>query len=328
MTKRFCTLAVAGWLAAFAWRVGADEGVASADPAALFKQLDANGDGQISDDEAPAARRQLFKRLLRRADANGDGKLSEAEFATGMKEDRPDLPAEPPAGGGQPYAQFLQADSGEVFKRLDVNGDGKIEQSELPEPARARLGPFFENFDVNRDKALTREEFDKGHATLRAQAGVGVAGQAGPGPVAAGLLRALDQDGDGQLSKDEIAAASASLLALDKDGDGALNRRELMAGPPSAPPPAAEAGAKKKAKAKAAAAKLPDPERLMARLNKMDANGDGKWSESELPPFLKKQFSKIDTNGDGQVDADEIKQALEVMRRRAEKRAAKAGKSN
>ncbi|HJT30783.1 MAG TPA: EF-hand domain-containing protein [Pirellulales bacterium] len=324
MTRRFCTLAVAGWLAAFAWRVGADEGVASADPAAIFKQLDANGDGQLTDDEAPAARRKLIKRLLRRADANGDGKLSEAEFTAGMKEDRPDLPAEPPAGSGQPYAQFLQADSGEVFKRLDANGDGKIEQNELPEPARARLGPFFENFDVNRDKTLTREEFDKGHAMLRAQAG---AGQAGPGPVAAGLLRALDHDGDGQLSKEEIAAASASLLALDKDGDGALNRVELMAGPASTPPPAAEAGAKKKAKAKAAAAKLPDPERLMARLNKMDANGDGKWSESELPPFLKKQFSKIDANGDGQVDADEIKQALEVMRRRAEKRAAKAGKS-
>lgn len=159
---------------------------------------------------------------------------------------------------------------------------------------------------------------------LRAQAGVGQ--PAGPGGAAAGLLRALDQDRDGQLSTDEIAAASASLLALDKDGDGALNRVELMAGPASTPPPAAEAGAKKKANAKDAAAKLPDPERLMARLNKMDANGDGKWSESELPPFLKKQFSKIDVNGDGQVDADEIKQALEVMRRRAEKRAAKAGK--
>lgn len=325
MTRRFCTLAVAGWLAAFAGRVGADEGVASADPAALFKQLDANGDGQLSDDEAPAARRKLIKRLLRRADANGDGKLSEAEFTAGMKEDRPDLPAEPPAGSGQPYAQFLQADSGEVFKRLDANGDGKIELSELPEPARARLGPFFENFDVDRDKTLTREEFDKGHAMLRAQAGVGQV--AGPGPVATGLLRALDQDGDGKLSKEEITAASASLLALDTDGDGALNRRELMGGPASTPPPpAAEAGAKKKAKTKAAA-KLPNPERLMARLNKMDANGDGKWSESELPPFLKKQFSKIDTNGDGQVDADEIKQALEVMRRRAEKRAAKAGKS-
>lgn len=296
MARLFGMFAVACGLVAGAWRAAADDQPAtSSDPAAIFKQLDANGDGQISDDEAPAARRQLFKRLLRRADANGDGKLSEAEFFAGMKEDRPDPPAEPPAGGGGQYAKFLEADSGEVFLRLDANGDGK----------------------------LTREEFAKGHALLRAQVGAGQkAGPAGPGGAAA-LLPALDRDGDGKLSKEEIAAASASLLALDKDGDGALNRRELLAGPASDPPPAAVAdGAKKKAKA--AGQKLPDPEPLMARLRGMDANGDGKWSESELPPFLKKQFGKIDANGDGFVDAEEVKQALEVMRQRAAKRAAKA----
>lgn len=294
MARLFGMFAVACGLVAGAWRAAADDQPATAaDAAAIFRQLDANGDGQISDDEAPAARRQLFKRLLRRADANGDGKLSEAEFLAGMKEERPDPPAEPPAGGGGQYAKFLEADSGELFQRLDANGDGKI----------------------------TREEFAKGHALLRAQVGAGQ--QAGPaGPRGAALLRALDRDGDGKLSKEEIAAASASLLALDKDGDGALNRRELLAEPASDPPAAVADGAKKKAKA--AGQKLPDPERLLARLRGMDANGDGKWSESELPPFLKKQFAKIDANGDGFVDAEEVKQALEVMRQRAAKRAAKA----
>lgn len=320
MARLFYAFAVAGWLMAYTGQSGADDQTtAPTDAAALFKQLDANSDGQLTDDEAPAPRRKLFKRLLRRADANKDGKLSEAEFLAGMKEDRPEPPAEPPAGGGEVYAQFLKADSDAVFKRLDANGDGKIELTELPGPIRARFEQFMENFDLNRDKTLTQEEFIKGHALLRAQAGVGPAGSsAGPGPAAA-LLRALDRDGDGKLSKDEIAAASTALLALDKDGDGALNRRELMAGPVDEPPPAAK-------KPKAAAAKLPDPERLLARLRGMDADGDGKWSENELPPFLKKQFKKIDANGDGAVDTDEVKQAIEVMRRRAEKRAAKAAK--
>lgn len=326
MSRRFCMLAVAWWWMALCGQAGADEPPAPVDatadssqPAALFKQLDANGDGQVTKDEAPAERRKLFRRLVRRADTDGNGKLSEAEFIAGMKEDRADPPAESPAGTDNRYAQFLQADSGEVFKRLDVNGDGKIEQSELPEPVRARLAQFLENFDVNRDKTLTRDEFDKGHALLRAQAGVGQPGQPGaaqparPGGAGAALLRALDSDGDGKLSKEEIAASPTALLALDQDGDGALNRRELMPGAANAPPAAD-------------ASKLPDPQRLLTRLRGMDANGDGKWSESELPPFLKKQFGKIDANGDGQVDEDEVKQALEVMRQRAEKRAAKAAK--
>ncbi|MGH7194723.1 MAG: hypothetical protein ACREJM_14485, partial [Candidatus Saccharimonadales bacterium] len=171
MFRRFRILAVAWWWStALCWQAGADEQagadnqagagvqVAPAQPAessraaAIFKQLDANGDGQIAEDETPAGRRQLFKRLLRRADSNGDGKLSEAEFIAGMNEDRPDPPAESPAGGGDQYARFLAADSGAVFKRLDANGDGKIERSELPEPVRARFEPFLENFDVNRDK--------------------------------------------------------------------------------------------------------------------------------------------------------------------------------
>lgn len=339
MSRRFCMLAVAWWGMALGGQAEADEPPAPAEatadssqPAALFKQLDANSDGQVTKDEAPAERRKLFRRLVRRADTDGNGKLSEAEFIAGMKEDRADPPAEPPAGADNRYTQFLQADSGDVFKRLDVNGDGKIEQSELPEPVRARLAQFLENFDVNRDKTLTRDEFDKGHALLKAQAGVGQPAQpsaaqsARPGGAVAALLRALDSDGDGKLSKEEIVASPTALLALDQDGDGTLNRRELMPGVANTPPQAEAEGKKKQAKATADAPNLPDPQRLLARLHRMDANGDGKWSESELPPFLKKQFAKIDANGDGQVDEGEIKQALEVMRQRAEKRAAKAAK--
>ncbi len=38
---------------------------------------------------------------------------------------------------------------------------------------------------------------------------------------------AMNTDGDGQLSAEEIAAASKTLLALDKDGDGELSAEEL-----------------------------------------------------------------------------------------------------
>ncbi|MEM1062248.1 MAG: hypothetical protein AAGJ97_07965, partial [Planctomycetota bacterium] len=47
-----------------------------------------------------------------------------------------------------------------------------------------------------------------------------------PQPPAPPLVVALDTDGDGVISADEIAAASRTLLTLDKDGDGQLSDEE------------------------------------------------------------------------------------------------------
>jgi predicted O-methyltransferase YrrM len=53
-------------------------------------------------------------------------------------------------------------------------------------------------------------------------------GREGPfGPMRAPVMIALDGDGDGELSADEIADAAKGLKKLDKDGDGKLSREEL-----------------------------------------------------------------------------------------------------
>ncbi|HVW36395.1 MAG TPA: hypothetical protein VHB99_03785, partial [Pirellulales bacterium] len=174
------------------------------DPTALFQQLDANSDGQLADSEVSDEHQRLFKRLLRKADKDGDGKLSRAEFTAGLNEERPQPPADAPNQGGGRMAQFLQANPEEIFQRLDVNGDGKIELSELPDQVREALGRFFEQADANRDKSLSLEEFQKGHEYARRLAGVAPPGSNGPnaGPGAV-LLKALDGNGDGTLSSEE-----------------------------------------------------------------------------------------------------------------------------
>jgi hypothetical protein len=64
----------------------------------------------------------------------------------------------------------------------------------------------------------------------------GMRGGPGGGPPPSPLMTALDKDGDGTLSADEIKAASQALQALDQDGDGSLSRTELRPRRPEGPP--------------------------------------------------------------------------------------------
>jgi Ca2+-binding EF-hand superfamily protein len=97
------------------------------------------------------------------------------------------------------------------------------------------------------------------------------------------------------------------LQKLDKDGDGQITRRELG-------PPGPQAGAPRPGGTpRPFNGQPPGVEQLLARWKQLDANGDGKLSEDELPPGLKGRFDRVDANGDGFADQDELKRAAEVM---------------
>jgi Ca2+-binding EF-hand superfamily protein len=95
----------------------------------------------------------------------------------------------------------------------DANGDGKLSKSELPE----RLQSQFETYDTNKDGYLSKAELKK---MAEAQA----KRRSWRDPIG----RALDTDGDGVISGDEITNAVKALLALDKNGDGQLTEDEVI----------------------------------------------------------------------------------------------------
>jgi hypothetical protein len=144
----------------------------------------------------------------------------------------------------------------------------------------------------------------------------------------AGLLAALDVDGDGTLSPAEIDGASAVLRGFDLDGDGTLVGTELRRAigpdrpPPSAPPvssaetPPEDAAAPavgRGAVGEAEAPSLPaEPADALERepgegraIESYDYDRDGRLSRIEVPRAMLERWETFDRNGDGYLDAAE-----------------------
>lgn len=124
------------------------------------------------------------------------------------------------------------------------------------------------------------------------------ASSASPAPMKGHGFAALDINGDGVISRDEVAARPKLAKMFDKldtNKDGVLSKDEM----------------------KAAKAKMHD--RQMAR---MDTDRDGKISRTEAAghPKLAENFGRIDTNGDGFLSKEELAAARESRKSLAAKK--------
>ena len=99
-----------------------------------FEQVDANGDGTITQDEMLAAAGDRFQD----ADSDGDGIVSLDEFT---------------AAEELLEKQRRQARAERMFDRLDANDDGELTQDELETSVAER----FDRMDRNGDGELTPE---------------------------------------------------------------------------------------------------------------------------------------------------------------------------
>ncbi len=172
---------------------------------AVLKQLDRNGDGTITLDELFAGRG---------GPGRGDGR---GRGGSGVGDEAPAAPPSP---------DDLLA----TLMSFDKNHDGQLTKDEVP----ARFQGLFARADANHDGVLTADEIKAAAAAQSQPAaagrGEGRRGEGGRegGPPRDPLFGALDLNGDGTLSADEIAAAPASLRKLDTNGDGVVSFAEIF----------------------------------------------------------------------------------------------------
>ena len=211
----------------------------------------------------------------------------------------------------------------ELLAKLDTNTDGSVGQDELKSALSQKsddgllvsLSKNFSNLDSDNSGSLSSEE---------------MAAMAPPPPpdkstdqapnteLADAVINALDADGNGTISSDELsngltsagssADSSQVFSALDKNQDGTVSKDELAASLTTQPPQPPQ---------------QPSSDELFSSL---DADSDGNVSASELTSALQAGNSStssdtsatllkaLDSDSSGGVSSDELKSALQAGR--------------
>ncbi|WP_170381662.1 EF-hand domain-containing protein [Ruegeria atlantica] len=99
-----------------------------------FQELDANGDGQLTQEEMEAHRTQRFSK----ADTDGDGRLSVEEMQAATQKKANDRVTK-------------------MFEEHDANKDGFLSEDELPKPRRA--GKMFDRIDADNSGTISEQEY-------------------------------------------------------------------------------------------------------------------------------------------------------------------------
>ena len=158
----------------------------------------------------------------------------------------------PPPHPPMPLLEVLDADhdgiisadeikaAPDALKKLDKNKDGKLTPDEYLPPRPDGPPPGGPNGGGNKPPFPGEKPAASGTQKPASPPD----GSKPPRPPAPPLVHALDADGDGVISAEEIANAAKALLTLDKNGDGQLGPAEYMGHPPGdgpkppLPPPA------------------------------------------------------------------------------------------
>jgi Ca2+-binding EF-hand superfamily protein len=131
--------------------------------------------------------------------------------------------------GGTLTRDQAQQRAAEAFARMDVNGDGVIDQADR----EARRQQMFDRLDANRDGSISREEFAaqrERRGEARAESGTGKErgfarrGMRGPGGMRPGA------EARGPINQEQfVASALERFDRIDANNDGTISAEERRA---------------------------------------------------------------------------------------------------
>jgi Ca2+-binding EF-hand superfamily protein len=195
----------------------------------IFKLVDENNDGQISQKEAVDAGNLAVGGLFFRADANGDGVVSQEEARAARDSFLTQKPlvrflidraqsVKPAAVAGNPGST---QNPGALFLQLvDANNDKQLQATEVRNAVQTAVQGLFATADTNRDGQMSPTE-------------VNAAIVAGVKAIEQASFMAADLNHDGQISKEEFTKAltdpaNAAFAVLDANNDGQLSQQEMV----------------------------------------------------------------------------------------------------
>ncbi len=168
-------------------------------PGQLFKQSDADANGQVTLEEVHAIAPKFPEERFKELDKNGDGAISGEEVPRA----RPQT--------GAPEKPGIDA----LFARADNDRDGKVTFEELGVVAPKITKEKFAKLDKNSDGALTKDELPRPSTGEKEQA-------------VALLARKADADHNGKVTYEEMLAVTPNLTRerfdrMDTNKDGVLS---------------------------------------------------------------------------------------------------------